>query len=179
MNPLARISGACFLSLALFAAAAFAADPPRQGTAAAPGTTTEIATPQNAVPEAEATKEFQYGPIHSADPEVRAQIKKLYRDQAELDQSANAQIETLVKSLETVDDSEFQLHVQQEIMATKKELTIKSMEIGLQIAKLNQDEQRVTEYEKALDQMLHPEKYLPPTQDPSYAEERARQMGLK
>jgi hypothetical protein len=53
------------------------------------------------------------------------------------------------------------------------------MEIGLQIARLNQDEPRIAEYEKALDQMLNPEKYLPPTQDPSYAEERAREMGLK
>jgi len=179
VSSFARIIGACSL-FALFAASAFAADPPKQGSAAAPSTAPGVQpVTESVTPEAQAPKEFRYGPIQAKDPEVRAQIKKLYRDQAELDRSANEQIDALVKSLEGVTDSDLQLRVNQEVMETKKNLTIQSMEIGLQIAKLNEDQPRVAEYEKALDQMLHPEKYLPATQDPSIAEERARQMGLK
>jgi hypothetical protein len=53
------------------------------------------------------------------------------------------------------------------------------MELGLQIARLNEDERRVADYEKALDQIRNPEKYMPATLDPSIAQERARQMGLE
>jgi hypothetical protein len=178
VSSLARIIGACSLFV-LFAASAFAADPPKQGSAAAPTAPGVQPVTESAAPQAEAPKEFRYGPIQAKDPEVRAQIKKLYRDQAELDRVANERIDSLVKSIEGVYDSDLQLRVAHEVMETKKDLTINSMEIGLQIAKLNEDEQRVAEYEKALDQMLHPEKYLPATLDPSIAEERARQMGLK
>ena len=177
MNFSPRIPGICLASI-LLAASAFAVDPSQQGSAS-PVDNSIQAAPQETAVEAQEAKPFQYGPIRSTDPEVRAEIQKLYRDQAELDLAANAQIDALVKSIENVNDSDLQLRVQQEIMETKKQMSIKNMEIGLQIARLNEDELRVADYEKALDQILHPEKYLPQTQDPSFAEERARQMGLK
>ncbi|HET9888822.1 MAG TPA: hypothetical protein VFR10_15030 [bacterium] len=177
-SSFARIVGACSL-FSWFAASAFAADAPQQGSATAPTAPGVQPVTESAAPEADAPKQFRYGPIQAKDPEARAQIKKLYRDQADLDRVANERIDSLVKSIEGVYDSDLQLQVAKEVMETKKQLTINSMEIGLQIAKLNEDEERVAQYEKALDQMLHPEKYTPATLDPSIAEERARQMGLK
>jgi hypothetical protein len=172
-----RVSGSS-LCLSLFLTVpAFAADPPQQGSAGPAETSAIQSAPEGA--DVAAPKDFQYGPIQSSDPEVRAQIKKLYRDQADLDKSTNAHIDALVKSLENSADADLQLRVHEEVMAAKQELLIKSMEIGLEIARLNQDERRVAEFEKALDQMLNPEKYVPQTLDPSIAEERAREMGLK
>jgi hypothetical protein len=178
-RPIRFLAASGFCLSLLLNVPAFGAEASNPGTATPADVPTIPSTPQSSSPDVDAPKEFQYGPIHSQDPEARAQIKKLYRDQAELDTAANAHIDALVKSLETETDADLQLRVHQEIMAAKSDLLLKSMEIGLQIARLNQDERRIAEYEQALDQMLHPEKYLPPTLDPSIAEERARQMGLK
>jgi hypothetical protein len=57
-------------------------------------------------------------------------------------------------------------------MQLKKDIELKNMEFGLQIARLNGDQQRVADFEKALDQLTHPEKYMPPTLDPALAQQR-------
>ena len=55
-----------------------------------------------------------------------------------------------MKSLEDSADADLQLRVHEEVMAAKQELLIKSMEIGLEIARLNQDERRVAEFERCI-----------------------------
>lgn len=126
---------------------------------------------------AEQTGEFRFGPITSRDPEVRAQVKKLYLDQADLATATQTRLDALVVSLAAETDSDLRLQIQKEMIAAKKDLQIKTMELGLQIARLNQDDVRVADYEKALDLLLHPEKALPATLDPSIAKERAARLG--
>ena len=121
---------------------------------------------------------FRYGPIQAQDPEVRNRIKKLYRDQADLETAAKAQLTELSAAMQAETDGDFRLQIAKDMIQAKKDLQLHSLELGLQIAQLNGDAARAADYEKALDQMLHPEKYMPATLDPSIARERARQMGL-
>lgn len=163
------------LALLILPAFAFAAPaPPSQAAAIAPG---DVApAPEGAAPAP--ADEFVYGPIHASDPAVRLQIKKLYRDQADLEKATQAQLQVLVTALQNETDSDFQVEIQKQMIAAKKDLQIKSTEIGLQIARLNEDAVRVADYEKALDQLLNPEKYMPAV-DPSIGRERAQAMGLE
>ena len=55
-------------------------------------------------------------------------------------------------------------------------VTYDQVELGLQIAQLNEDARRVAELEHALDQMRNPEKYRPAPVDPSVQQERIRAM---
>lgn len=127
---------------------------------------------------AEATA-FRYGPILAKDADVRVQIKKLYRDQFDAEQATQVRLEELAAALATETDADFQVRIQRDIMQAKSDLQLRSMELGLEIARLNGDEARVADYERALDQLKNPEKYMPATLDPSIAKERARRMGLE
>ncbi len=162
------------VSLVLLPALAFAAPEASSHAAIAPG---DVApAPEGSAPAP--TDEFVYGPIQASDPEARLQIKKLYRDQFDLEKATQAQLQEMATALQNETDSDFQLQIQKDMIAAKKDMQIKSVEIGLEIARLNEDQARVADFEKALDQLLHPEKYMPAT-DPSIGRERAQAMGLE
>ncbi len=173
------LPGTLFI-LVLGAAAAFAAPTPKS-QAASPSTAGEPgavqAAPETAAP-ADAA-ESRFGPIQSKDPEVRARIKKLYVEQANLETAAAAHLQELEISLEAETDGDLRLSIQKEMVAAKRDLQLGTMELGLQIARLNGDERRAEDYEKAIDLFLHPDKAMPATLDPSVAKERARRMGLE
>jgi hypothetical protein len=171
-----RVASAPLLALFVLANVALAA--PQKSQDAAPASPGEV---QHA-PEGAAVAPSDamiYGPITSRDPEVRAQVKKLYLDQYNLDKATQAQLVELSTALQNESDPDFRVSLQKQMIEAKQNLQLKSMELGLEIARLNGDEARVAEYEKAIDQILHPEKYMPATLDPSVAKERARSMGLE
>lgn len=156
-----------FLSVAAVPAA-FAADP---ASAPVPATVEQRTAPEKAVPGAP-SGEFTYGPILATDPEVRGQIKRLYREQWDFNAASNARILELSQQAKVESDGDLQMALQRETMELKKGIELKNVELGLQIARLNGDERRVADFEKALDQLTHPEKYLPPTLDPALAQQR-------
>jgi len=120
--------------------------------------------------------EFEYGPILSRDPATRARIKQLYRRQAGLATDALTQLAALNAKLHAETDPDLRFATNREIGTVKRDLEREHMELGLEIARLNGDTSRVAEYEKALDQLLHPEKYRP-TPNPDAADaERMRQL---
>jgi hypothetical protein len=145
-------------------------------------TQTSVALPADQAPatadKVEATG-FRYGPINAQDPEVRTQIKKLYRDQFDLEKATQARLTELTAALEAESDADFRFQIQKDMIRAKEDLQLQSMELGLEIARLNGDERRVADFENALDRLRNPEKYMPATHDPSIARERARQMGLE
>jgi hypothetical protein len=122
---------------------------------------------------------FAYGPILSHDPLVRGRIKRLYREQWDYNRETDAQLAQISASCRAETDPDLQMVLQNEAVALKKAVEIHNMELGLEIARLNGDANRVADFERALDQLLNPEKYRPAPVDPSIAEERARQMGLR
>jgi hypothetical protein len=121
-----------------------------------------------------------YGPIRARDPMVRAKIKHLYIERHELEQGTRAQIDALTQKLRAEADPDFRLEINLEIGQLKKDLELKSVELGLQIARLNEDEQRIADFELALDQLLHPEKYRAERSvDPALEQQRLREHGVK
>jgi hypothetical protein len=139
--------------------------------ATAPSTAVQPAQPEKVAPAAPPA-ELTYGPILATDPEVRGQIKKLYREQFDFNQTTEARIQQLGQQAAAEPDADVRSTIQREAMQLKKDALQRNVELGLQIARLNGDAARVAEFEKALDQITHPEKYLPPTQDPALAQER-------
>jgi len=99
-------------------------------------------------------------------------------DPRRLSSEAQAHLAELSTAMQSETDGDFRLRIAQDMMQTKKDLQQHTLELGLQIAQLNGDATRAADYEKALDQLLHPEKYMPATLDPQIARDRARQMGL-
>jgi hypothetical protein len=159
--------------VSLAAAAALATD---ATTAPVPAGTSERVTVDKAAPTQ--PQQFTYGPILSQDPAVRGQIKKLYRDQWDYNQATNAQIAQLSQRAAAETDADLRAIVEREAMQAKKDMELKNVDFGLRIARLNGDAVRVADFERALDQLLHPEKYRPQAADPSVAQERARKLGL-
>lgn len=179
MKPQVVVTMGFVISALVAPVAASAAD---RAEGAAPPASVGQAT---AVPADPATKapaassEFRYGPIHAEDPAVRAQIKQLYREQADLDRATGERLAELSAAFQVEADGDVRLRLQREMIQAKQDLQLHSMELGLEIARLNEDVGRVAEYEQAIDRMLHPEKYLPAPADPSIARERARALGLE
>jgi hypothetical protein len=101
------------------------------------------------------------GPIQSRDPLVRAQIKRLYLEQHDLFETLQAELNRLAAVLRTQSDPDSRVEINQEVAQAKLDFQLRQMEIGLEIARLNEDERRVAEFELALDQARHPEKYRP------------------
>lgn len=167
------------ISLAALPAAAPAADRAEGAAPPAPAGQATAVPADVAAKAPAAASEFRYGPIHAEDPGVRAQIKQLYREQDDLDRAARERLAELRAAFQAEADGDVRLRLQREMIQAKQDLQLHSMELGLEIARLNEDVRRVAEYEQAIDRMLHPEKYLPAPADPSIARERARQLGLE
>ncbi len=115
-----------------------------------------------------------YGPILSRDPLVRAQIKRLYIEQRDLVETMRGELLELSQALRAQPDPDFRAEINRDIAAVKKAFQLRHMEIGLDIARLNEDERRVAEFERALDQVRHPEKYRPERPASSVRVERSR-----
>lgn len=129
---------------------------------------------------APAHQSFAYGPILTEDPDARVRIKQLYREQYDLELVVQERIAELNAAVAAEADPDTRLQLRRDTMALKESHLVQLTEIGLEIARLNGDESRVAEYELALDQMRHPERYLPATKDPAdAARERARDAGLE
>jgi hypothetical protein len=135
---------------------------------AQPGATETVrpAAPQRLDPNV-----FRCGPIHSSDPRTRARIESLYREEFDLRKSTEAQLRDLVQRARSTTDPAAEMELSRQGGQIKLHLQRRHMELGLEIARLNQDAPSVAEYEKALDHLLHPEKYQAL---PSAAELRAR-----
>ena len=173
-----RFSSALFLVL-LLASAAFAAAPASQSAQSAPPSAPGEARPSPEGTAVAPSEAVVYGPITSRDPEVRAQVKKLYLDQYNLEKATQAQLVDLSAALQAEADPDFRVNIQKQMIEAKQSLQLQTMQLGLEIARLNEDSARVAVYEQAIDRILHPEKYMPATLDPSIARERARSMGLE
>lgn len=167
------------LLLTSFVPASFAAGPAAQS---APGQGQAIQGQVKAVDPATAERldpnEFHYGPIQAKDPAIQEQIKSLYKEQWDLQQSTLARLHQINESVIGATPEVLQV-LSKEGIELKQTLLRRHMELGLQIAQLNQDTQRVADFEKALDQLLHPEKWMPVSHaDPEQQARRARELGL-
>lgn len=169
----------CSALVLLASGSAFAAPTATNQSAPTQSSVAQPVDPASRAADPAEAGEFRYGPINAKDAEVRAQIKKLYRDQSDLEKATQARLDELSTALQSEADADFQLQIQRDMMQAKKDLQLQTMELGLEIARLNEDLPRVADFEKALDQLRNPEKYMPATLDPSIARERARQMGLE
>jgi hypothetical protein len=122
---------------------------------------------------------FHCGPISSKDPAIREQVTALYKEQWDLQQSTLARLREIGEAASGVTDSEARRALSKEGIELKKTLQLRNMELGLEIARLNEDVQRVADFEKALDQLQHPEKYMPVyTVDPELQARRLREQGI-
>ena len=135
--------------------------------------------PAPAQVEADAPDTFAYGPILAEDPDARARIRQLYREQYDLELAARDQISDVAAAAAAETDPDLRLQLERDAMGLKESHLVQLTEIGLEIAQLNGDEQRVAEYELALDQMMNPERYLPVSEPSVEARERARDAGLE
>ncbi|MEZ5066881.1 MAG: hypothetical protein R3B81_19375 [bacterium] len=161
-------------SPSMFPTVAAAADAPATGEARA---VTEAE--RDALPATPGPGEVRYGPIQARDPEVRAQIRRLYDEQATAAVDTEARLAQLVADLQAAPRGEAQLEIQRRMEEAKQALLLRSTELGLEIAMLNEDAARVADFEQALDRLRNPEKYRPAPADPAIARERARQLGLE
>lgn len=170
-----------FLTLALLIAAGSSPVPaaPSSATPATPSAGEgRVIAPDDTAAEVRATPRSVYGPITSKDPVVRAQVKRLYEDRAGLIDDTRARLAELAVELKTETDPDLLREIHQEIAQQKKDLEVNSAELGLRIARLNEDAPRIAELERALDQMKNPEKYRPAPVDPSVQQERIRAMEM-
>jgi hypothetical protein len=122
---------------------------------------------------------FRPGPIRAADPATRTRIEGLYREQFDFQQDTMTRLRELGEQAKGVTDQDALRALSQEGMQLKRDLERRHMELGLEIARLNGDEQRAAEFEKALDELLHPEKWMPVHQpDPELQARRLREQGI-
>jgi hypothetical protein len=122
---------------------------------------------------------FRPGPIRAADAATRTRIEGLYREQFDLQQDTMARLNELGEQARGVTDQEALRALNQEGMQLKRDLERRNMELGLEIARLNGDEQRAAEFAKALDDLLHPEKWMPESRpDPELQARRLRELGI-
>jgi hypothetical protein len=137
----------CVSVLLTGASIALAADPvPAAG---------EVAEPRDATP----GEARVYGPVLAKDPLVRAQIKRLYVEQHRLHEETFEQLDQLNAELASETDPDFRYEINARIADLKIGLEARNMELGLEIAQLNGDTERAAVFERALDQLRHPEDY--------------------
>lgn len=141
------IAALCLFALLFGPAVAGAADPAPAGT--------EVLDSADQAP-AEARI---YGPILAKDPLVRAEIKRLYLDQYRLHEETFTQLDELNVALAAETDPDFRYELTAQISDLKTGLELRNMELSLEIAQLNGDLERAAEFERALDQLQHPEDY--------------------
>jgi hypothetical protein len=121
---------------------------------------------------------FRYGPIQATDPAAQEQIKSLYKEQWDLQQATLGRLHEINESVSDATPEVFQA-LSKEAIGLKQTLLRRHMELGLEIAQLNGDAQRVADFEKALDQLLHPEKWMPVSNpDPELRARRERELGI-
>jgi hypothetical protein len=132
------------------------------------------ATAQPAIGERLDPSVFRCGPILAKDPATRDHIRDLYKQQFDLQQNTMAQLKELTARASTITDQDAMVALNRQGSQLKFDLMRGNMELGLEIARLNGDAPRVAEYELALDQLLHPEKYQPKP-DPDAVARRARE----
>src|SRR5262245_49841497 len=153
---------------------------PAQAGAAVASQVQAGATAQPALGERLDPSVFRCGPILATDPATRDHIRDLYKQQWDLQQTTLAQLKELGTRANTITDQAALSALNKQGMQLKFDLLRGNMELGLEIARLNGDAPRVAEYELALDQLLHPEKYQPVTKpDPDAQARRARELGIK
>lgn len=150
-------------------------------TLAAPEPTEVVSGAEARVPtqgevEADSRRDSVYGPIRSKDPLVRAEIKRLYLAQAAIHEEAMLSLASLNEDLTAETDPDFRFEISRNIGRLKRDLERRSMEVGLSIARLNEDAVRVADFERALDQVNHPEKYAPELVGPEQQAERIQAM---
>ena len=119
------------------------------------------------------TERVVYGPIRSTNPLTRAQIKHLYQEMHDLRQSTFATLAQINTKLQSERDPDFRFELSRQAGEAKRTLEVRNCELSLAIARLDGDAPRIVELELALDQMLHPEKYLR-RQKPDASVERAQ-----
>jgi hypothetical protein len=104
---------------------------------------------------------------------VRAEIKHLYVEMENLRQSTLATLAEINAKLQTEQDPDFRFELSRKAGEAKRTQEVRHCELSLEIARLNKDLPRVAELELALDQMLHPEKYLKRQSDDAAIERAA------
>ena len=109
--------------------------------------------------DAPATETPVYGPILAKDPLVRAQIKRLYLEQRRLHEDTFIMLAELNTELAAETDPDFRYEITAHIADLKIGLEHRNMELGLEIAQMNGDLVRAADFERALDQLRHPEDY--------------------
>jgi Spy/CpxP family protein refolding chaperone len=143
--------------------------------AAAPATSAAIVSP--APPEHLDTTVFHCGPILAKDTATRERIQSLYRQQFDLQQSTLAQLREIRDRSQRETDQDALAALTRQGGQLKQDLLRRNMELGLEIARLNGDSQRAAEFAKALDQLLHPERYqAAPAPNPEAQARRAREL---
>ena len=122
---------------------------------------------------------FHPGPIRVSDAATQERITSLYREQWDLQRNALARLVELGKEMHGAQDAPARSALNQVAMQLKKDLERRNMELGLEIAQLNGDEQRAAEFQTALDQLLHPESRPPVNApDPELQARRLRELGI-
>ncbi|MGQ0721157.1 MAG: hypothetical protein ACT4PE_06245 [Candidatus Eiseniibacteriota bacterium] len=147
---------------------------PAQPTEPTPATAREVTSAE--VDEAAARPLPLYGPIQAKDPLVRAEIKRLYLERGRVAADTQTKVAELGARMAAERDPDFRFEMSREIGQLKRHAERRGMEIGLEIARLNGDAERVAEFEAALDQLLNPDRYLPAPVDPSLQAERIRRL---
>jgi hypothetical protein len=102
--------------------------------------------------------EVVYGPIRAKDPLQRARIKELYIELHGFRETTMETLSALGENYARERDSDFRAAIAREITDAKGLLERRSMEIGLEIARLNEDAARVEEFSRALDALLNPQR---------------------
>jgi hypothetical protein len=130
---------------------------------------TAIATPQNetaaeAAPaeareRAVTTEQPVYGPILAKDPVVRDEIKGLYEEIRALEEATQADLDGMYAELAAATDFDTRREINGRIGQAKRGLEEWSIELHGRIARLNGQEARAQEFERALDQIRNPENY--------------------
>jgi len=121
---------------------------------------TSVPAPQDGVDDLDSAA-FRPGPIHVEDPATRARIELLYREQFDLRRDTLARVREIAKAGAATRDPEALEVMNREGMQGKHELERRTLELGLEIARLDGDEHRAAAFKDALDQFLHPEKWIP------------------
>lgn len=121
--------------------------------------------------------ESVYERITAEKPEVRAEIKRLYAEDRAMQETTLEKLTELEMRMQAEKDWEARKALVSEARSLKEDLELSHIEIGLRIAELNGDDQRVADFARALDQLQNPEKYRRPLADPSIEAERKRQQG--
>ncbi len=100
-----------------------------------------------------------HGPVRAHDPAARAEIARLHLEAAQHQDGVLVRLKELGTSLRREIDPDLRFDMNREIGELKRNLELRHIEFGLEIARLDGDERRAADFAVALDQLKHPEKY--------------------